>query len=90
VRLVHIVRSWLIDGLRNAIEAAIARDILPLPTKGDEAAWVDRYLVVLSTLSDRARNALTRLNHLADRRPTPHELFVRACEAYNVSIAAWG
>ena len=47
------------------INAAVLRDICPLPSSADdEAAWVDRLLVVMSSLDKRAKDALLLSAHV--------------------------
>jgi hypothetical protein len=49
------------------VDNAIHADILPLPAKAeDEAAWVDRLLLVVSHLGPRAFTALLSLMGLSD------------------------
>jgi hypothetical protein len=52
----------------NTIETAIASYILPLPADAEnEAAWVDRFLIVMNSLDHKSRNALLTLTYLSHK-----------------------
>ena len=53
------------NSIRYAINAAILTYVLPLPENdNEEAAWVDRFLLVMGQLDGGQRTTLLSLTHL--------------------------
>ncbi|OCF45868.1 hypothetical protein I317_00356 [Kwoniella heveanensis CBS 569] len=75
------------------LTAIFKSTILPLPKEGDdEQAWVDRLLLVASTLDTQTFHALrniTGLPHFA-KGQSPFMAFVTSCEAYNGGLVGDG
>ncbi|WWD21518.1 hypothetical protein CI109_106004 [Kwoniella shandongensis] len=72
--------------LRTQILSVFKTSIVPLPREtDDEQAWVDRLLLVSSTLDDIAFRALERMSGLLgySRGQSPFMAFIGACEQHN-------
>jgi sister-chromatid-cohesion protein PDS5 len=53
----------------------------------DEAAWVDRLLLVMRYLDPQTSlKGLLRATRLQERRPSVYDRFLDACIAYNVRL----
>lgn len=76
------------------MEAVVLEFILPLPNRTEDIAlWVDRFIVVYSSLSETAQHSMlrmTNLAHIGEARPTPFKRFVTACEDFNVRSPVMG
>lgn len=74
--------------LRSQVNSAFKNTILPLPAKpDDEQAWVDRFLLVASSLDEGSFIALDMFTGLKGYASghSPYRAFVQFCEDYNVS-----
>ncbi|KAK4687777.1 sister chromatid cohesion protein PDS5, partial [Tremellales sp. Uapishka_1] len=74
---------------RVQIASTLRNTILPLPAKADdEQAWVDRLLLVASSLDDHAMKGLDRLTGLKgySRGSSPFQAFIKFCEENNGGV----
>lgn len=70
---------------RSQIEANTAQYLLPLPSRlEEESAWVDRFLNVLGSLSEKGKAILWRISRISDRRPSIWSKYLEACIKFNV------
>ena len=70
---------------RSQIEANTAQYLLPLPSRlEEESAWVDRFLNVLGSLSEKGKAILWRVSRISDRRPSIWSKYLDACVKFNV------
>lgn len=77
----------------GAIEAVVLEFILPLPHRAEDIeSWVDRFILVFSSVSDASQQSLLRLTnlaHLGERRLSPYKRFVVACQENNVRMSIY-